>query len=141
MLSRASLLLVSVLSGAALANEGGRWLVDQRAVARQAFEDASKLASPTHRQTFEAMARYAHIDEPDVADNFVAAQEAVRRMVDELGAAIEIRELEFTRFASSFIRIAFELRFDDASRRLMFTYRKKSRGWRVNQIIVSELGQ
>jgi hypothetical protein len=77
--------------------------------------------------------RESHLDDPRVQRSL----DAVSATLPALRAGIgEVRTSELVatdRFASSFVRFTWLLRGSSGELRVMFTYRRKTNGWRLNQ--------
>lgn len=75
----------------------------------------------------------SHLDDPRVQENLTRMKASFPPHMAGLGA---LGEAEFTgldRFMSSFGRYNYLLRCQEGELRLMFTYRRKTGGWRLNQ--------
>lgn len=80
--------------------------------------------------------RDSHQDDPRVQRNLAAIAATLPAKRAALGS-VQRRELVSTdRFASSFVRFTWLLRGSTGELRVMFTYRRKTDGWRLNQYYV-----
>lgn len=77
--------------------------------------------------------RESHLDDPRVQENLTRMRKALPSHMESLG---EIQEIEFVgldRFMSSFGRYNYRVKCSEGELRLMFTWRRKTDGWRLNQ--------
>lgn len=102
-----------------------------------AREGSDRLAETLRTEgAAEALAlatRESHLDDPRVQENLARMRKALPSHMESLG---EIQEIEFVgldRFMSSFGRYNYRVKCSEGELRLMFTWRRKTHGWRLNQ--------
>lgn len=102
-----------------------------------AREGSNRLVETLQREGASAVlalaTRESHLDDPRVQENLARMRELLPARVDTLG---EIQEVEFVgldRFMSSFGRYNYRVKCTAGELRLMFTWRRKTHGWRLNQ--------
>jgi len=104
----------------AAAREGSYRLVET--LKQEGPEEALALAT-----------RESHQDDPRVQENLARMRTLLPPRMTELG---EIEDIEFVgldRFMSSFGRYNYRVKCANGELRLMFTWRRKTHGWRLNQ--------
>ncbi|MBM4227247.1 MAG: hypothetical protein FJ164_05830 [Gammaproteobacteria bacterium] len=77
--------------------------------------------------------RESHLDDPRVQENLTRMKSSFPGHMATLGAPTEAEFTGLDRFMSSFGRYNYLLQCPDGQLRLMFTYRRKTDGWRLNQ--------
>jgi hypothetical protein len=77
--------------------------------------------------------RESHLDDPRVQENLARMKAGFPAHMATLGAPTEAEFTGLDRFMSSFGRYNYLLQCPEGQLRLMFTYRRKTDGWRLNQ--------
>lgn len=86
--------------------------------------------------TLDLATRESHEDDPRVQQNLTRMR---ARLAPRLTAIGEIKNVEFVgldRFMSSFGRYNYRIHGAKGEMRVMFTWRRKTRGWRLNQFYI-----
>lgn len=105
-----------------------------------AREGSNQLVETLQREGASAVlalaTRDSHLDDPRVQENLARMRERLPARMDALG---EIQGVEFVgldRFMSSFGRYTYRVQGTTGEMRVMFTWRRKTHGWRLNQFFI-----
>ena len=105
-----------------------------------AREGSNQLVEALQREGASAVlalaTRESHLDDPRVQENLARMRERLPTRMEAIG---EIQGVEFVgldRFISSFGRYNYRVQGTNGEMRVMFTWRRKTHGWRLNQFYV-----
>ena len=133
----ATIAVVLSLFGNVAMGEADGWLPNLAAVDQIASEISQNLAEGSVDAAFGMLTFYAHTDDKNVINNLVEARKTIPRMFANTDSKWVLKQIESVRFLSSFYRIRYDVIDTDRIVRIMYTFRKKTRGWKVNQIVAS----
>lgn len=121
----------------ALANTTGEYLgapfVNDTALRRFSDSLMDLLSLGKIEQAGRLARENSHLDDPVVQQNL---DEVFNELVNNalVGTAPVVRYVQNSKFGRSFIRHQYALVAEDSSMRCMITYRRKTDGWRLNQL-------
>ncbi|MEN9726386.1 MAG: hypothetical protein RL434_752 [Pseudomonadota bacterium] len=121
---------VCAFSGFANAEAPYRTLADARSGADLIIQT---LRESGPEAALDLAVRESHRDDPRVQKNLTEMRARFPAHMATLGASGEADFTGLDRFMSSFGRYNYLLRCANGELRLMFTYRRKTDGWRLNQ--------
>ncbi len=77
----------------------------------------------------------SHLDDPTAQKNLLDFNEKFPGQLATLGSGANTQYIQRSKFGSSFIRYQYDISGTESAIRCMFTYRRKTDGWRLNQLI------
>ncbi len=78
--------------------------------------------------------RDSHLDDPYTQKNLQWVQKDLPMKLNRLGKPVRFIPTGTDRFVSAFVRFNFLLHYERGALRLMLTFRRKTAGWRLNQL-------
>ena len=93
------------------------------------------LATHDFDEVFKRIKKSAHQDDEKVMENLVAFSASFPQQRSTLRTPIRTRYIQQSKFGGSFLRHQYEIGDADSRLRCMVTYRRKTDGWRINQLL------